>query len=136
MSLTSTSATLVCQKQRQPINNKIEHDQIFGETQDDLKEFFDIDYNQFDELNNNKSENQTTFFDIVLFYKNNKVDYPIIWVYAQNVSDVLSGLFTSNNNKQKRGLCKTCEEKRKKEKKRNTFGTFSSLLGLLYHSDK
>ena len=87
MSLTTTSVTLVCQDQRQPINNKIEDGQIYGETQDDPKEFFD-----------NNSEHQTTFFDIVLFYKNNKADYPIIWVYAQNISDVLSGLFTPKIN--------------------------------------
>ena len=103
MSLTTTSVTLVCQDQRQPINNKIEDGQIYGEPQDDLKEFFD-----------NNSEHQTTFFDIVLFYKNNKADYPIIWVYAQNISDVLSGLFTPKINTQKRPLCKKCEEKNKK----------------------
>lgn len=84
--------------------------------------------------NAKESEHQTTFFDIVLFYKNNKADYPILWVYAQNVSDVLSGLFTPKNNKQKRGLCKICEAKAK-EKKRNTFGKFSAVLGLLYHGD-
>ena len=83
--------------------------------------------------NAKESEHQTTFFDIVLFYKNNKADYPIIWVYAQNISDVLSGLFTPKINTQKRPLCKKCEEKKQK---RYTFGKFSAILNLLYHGDK